>query len=177
MYRSRAAGRRKIGSAPSWELGGAHPWCGQNAECGSGEGDCVRECRETAPEGAACECGGARCVGTTEICFLRRPTCGGDQDSLSARRGRLPSGYRHSQFLSGHRSRSSAWPAFFLKSCCHCRRRAPKGAGCCAVRRLAETGVTVVLHQICCNYVNVQGWRVGQPLLIAGPSGLCSRFR
>jgi hypothetical protein len=31
--------------------------------------------------------------------------------------------------LSGHRSRSSAWPAFFLKSCCRCRRRAPKGAG------------------------------------------------
>ena len=41
---------------------------------------------------------------------------------------------------------------FVLKSCCRCRRLAPKGAGCCAVRRLAEQVLRVALHQVCCIY-------------------------
>jgi len=49
----------------------------------------------------------------------------------------------------------------FLKSCCRCRRRAPKGAGCCAVRHLAETGTAVVLHEIRDNYdVSIANARV-----------------
>ncbi len=52
-----------------------------------------------------------------------------------------------------------------------------KGSGCSAAWHLAVQGMTVVLHQICCNYEIDQKWRVGQPLLIAGSSGVSSRFR
>jgi hypothetical protein len=84
------------------------------------------------------------CVGTKWICFVRDTTCGGDQDSLSKRRGRLPSGCDHSQFLVRPSESILSLAGLFLKSCYRCRRRAPKGAGealnCIWAISVARTG-------------------------------------
>ncbi len=62
---------------------------------------------------------------------------------------------------------------FFLKSCCRCRRRAPKGAGCCAVRHLAETGTAVVLHEIRDNH----GVSIANAGVASGSTALDRRLR
>ena len=59
--------------------------------------------------------GGTVRIGEPGICFERELTCGGDQDNLNARRGRLPSGCDHSFNLVRPSESISAWPAFFSK--------------------------------------------------------------